>query len=100
MSALTVRLPDDKHARLRALAQSRGTTLNRLIDEMTTMMLVEHDAETRFRVRAARGAGNTARGLALLDKAAGAALIEGEQSGEPQPFDVDAFTRRMNKHKG
>jgi predicted DNA-binding protein len=71
MSALTVRLPDEKHNRLRALAQSRGTTLNRLIDEMTTMMLVEHDAETRFRMRAARGAGNAARGLALLDKAAG-----------------------------
>ena len=70
MSALTVRLPDDKHDRLRALAQSRGTTLNRLIDEMTTMMLVEHDAETRFRLRAANGAGKTARGLTLLKKAA------------------------------
>lgn len=69
MSALTVRLPDDKHARLRALAQSRGTTLNRLIDDMTTMMLVEHDAETRFRLRATRGSGNTERGLELLAKA-------------------------------
>jgi hypothetical protein len=70
MSALTVRLPDDKHARLRALAQSRGTTLNALIDEMTTMMLVENDAEVRFRLRAARGAGKEARGLSLLKKAA------------------------------
>ena len=69
MSALTVRLPDDKHARLRALAQSRGTTLNRLIDDMTTMMLVEHDAEARFRLRAARGSGKTERGLELLAKA-------------------------------
>ena len=32
MSALTLRLPDDKHARLRALAKSRGTTVNRLLD--------------------------------------------------------------------
>ena len=70
MSALTVRLSDDKHARLRALAQSRGTTLNALIDEMTTVMLVENDAEVRFRLRAARGAAKTARGLALLKKAA------------------------------
>ena len=69
MSALTVRLPDDKHNRLRALAQSRGTTLNRLIDEMTTIMLVEHDAETRFRLRAARGTGQTQRGVELLAKA-------------------------------
>ena len=29
-----------------------------------------------------------------------AALIEGEQSGEPQPFNVDAFTRRMNTQHG
>lgn len=71
MSALTVRLPDDKHNRLRALAQTRGTTVNRLIDEMTTLMLADFDAETRFRLRAARGAGKSARGLALLDKAAG-----------------------------
>jgi hypothetical protein len=70
MKALTVRLSDDKHARLRALAQSRRTTLNALIDEMTTVMLVENDAEVRFRLRAARGAGKTARGLALLKKAA------------------------------
>ena len=70
MSALTVRLPDDKHNRLRALAQSRGTTLNRLIDEMTTMMLVEHDAETHFRLRAAKGANKRDRGVELLAKAA------------------------------
>ena len=70
MSALTVRLPDDKHNRLRALAQSRGTTVNRLIDEMTTLMLAEFDAETRFQVRAARGAGHSDEGIALLCKAA------------------------------
>lgn len=71
MSALTLRLPDDKHQRLRALAQSRGTTVNRLIDDMTTVMLAEFDAETRFKVRAARGSGQLERGMVLLDKAAG-----------------------------
>jgi hypothetical protein len=70
MSAMTVRFSNDKHARLRALAQSRGTTLNALIDEMTTVMLVENDAEVRFRLRAARGMGKSTRGLALLKKAA------------------------------
>jgi predicted transcriptional regulator len=70
MTALTVRLPDDKHRRLRALAESRGTTLNRLIDDMATVMLAEHDAETRFKLRAARGAGRADRGLELLRKAA------------------------------
>ncbi len=72
MAALTLRIPDDKHQRLRALAQTRGTTINRMLDEMTTLMLAEFDAETRFQLRAARGAGKVARGLELLDKAAGA----------------------------
>ena len=71
MTALTVRLSDEKHRRLKALAKSRGAPLNRLIDEMTTLMLAEFDAETRFLVRAARGAGNLSRGLALLEKATG-----------------------------
>ena len=69
MAALTVRLPDDKHRRLKALAASRGTPLSRLIDEMTTVMLAEFDAETRFRLRARQGAGREVEGLALLDKA-------------------------------
>lgn len=69
MGALTVRLADDKHKRLKALAKSRGTPLNRLIDDMATIMLAEFDAETRFRVRAERGAGKAERGPALLEKA-------------------------------
>ncbi len=76
MTALTVRLPDDKHRRLKALAKSRGTPLNRLIDEMTTLMLAEFDAETRFQVRAARGADKTEIGLVLLEKAAAQDKVE------------------------
>lgn len=72
MTALTVRLPDEKHRRLKALAKSRGTPLNRLIEEMTTQLLAEFDAETRFKLRATRGAGQEARGLELLNKAMGA----------------------------
>lgn len=49
-------------------AKSRGTSINRMIDEMATLMLVEFDAETRFRLRAVRGAGKVDRGLKLLDK--------------------------------
>ena len=71
MSALSVRLPDDKHDRLRNMAKNRGTTINRLIDEMATLMLAEFVAETRFRLRAGRGHGKAACGLSLLKKAAG-----------------------------
>ncbi|MBL8504690.1 MAG: toxin-antitoxin system HicB family antitoxin [Rhodocyclaceae bacterium] len=69
MSALTIRLPDDKYRRLKELSQRRHTSVNRLIDEMATLMLAEFDAETRFQLRAERGRGKAARGIALLEKA-------------------------------
>ncbi|WP_371325058.1 toxin-antitoxin system HicB family antitoxin [Dechloromonas sp. ZY10] len=65
MGVLTVRLSDEKHQRLNALAKSRGTPLNRLIYEMATLMLSEFDATTRFEIRAARGESNAERRLAL-----------------------------------
>ena len=36
---------------------------------MATLMLAEFDAETRFQLRAERGRGKAARGIALLEKA-------------------------------
>jgi hypothetical protein len=41
--------------------------MNKLIDELATVALVQHDAETRFLTMAAKG--SAARGLELLDKA-------------------------------
>ncbi len=49
MAILTVRLSDEKHQRLKALAKSRGISLNRLIGEIVTQMLAEFDAETCYR---------------------------------------------------
>jgi len=69
MSALTIRIEDEKYARLKALARERHTSVNRLFDEMTTLILAEADAETRFELRAARGKGREARGLELLARA-------------------------------
>lgn len=71
MSALTIRLPDDKYQRLKELSRRRHTSVNRLIDEMTTLMLAEFDAETRFLLRAERGQDKAARGIELLEKAKG-----------------------------
>jgi predicted transcriptional regulator len=65
MSVLTIRLPDDKHERLRELAKARSVSVNKLVDELATVALANHDARIRFEVRAARG--QPARGLALLD---------------------------------
>jgi predicted transcriptional regulator len=71
MSALTLRLTDDKHQRLKELAHMRGQSINRLLDEVTTLMLAEFDAETRFKTRAMGGAGKQERGKQLLAKAVG-----------------------------
>ena len=66
MATLTIRLPDDKHARLKQLAQQRGISVNKLIEELSTVALAEFDAYTRFRAMAA--AGDPEIGLRLLDK--------------------------------
>lgn len=71
MSALIIRMPQDKRERLKQLARARSMSVNKLIDEVATILLAEFDAETRFRLRAARGAGKVRRGLALLEKARG-----------------------------
>jgi len=70
MSALTLRLPDEKYQRLKDMAHQRGQSVNRLLDEVTTLLLAEYDAETRFMLRAKRGMGKKERGLELLAKAA------------------------------
>ena len=66
MKTMTIRLPDDKHDRLKSLASRRGVSLNKLFEEFSTVALTEFDAENRFRLRAGRG--DRKRGLALLDK--------------------------------
>jgi predicted transcriptional regulator len=49
MARLTIRLSAEKHERLRELAERRKTSMNKLIDELSTVALTEFDAETRFR---------------------------------------------------
>jgi hypothetical protein len=65
-SILTIRLPRGKHARLRILARTRGVSINKLMDELATVAISNHDTESRFRARAARG--RRRKGLALLRK--------------------------------
>ena len=66
MATLTIRISDDKHERLKALATSRGISVNKLMEELSTIALTEFDAHTRFQAMAARG--NPEQGLKLLDK--------------------------------
>jgi predicted DNA-binding protein len=66
MATLTIRLPDDKHTRLKELAQSRGISVNKLMEELSTIVLTEFDTYTRFKAISARG--NVREGLKILDK--------------------------------
>nr|MBV6629291.1 toxin-antitoxin system HicB family antitoxin [Oceanococcus sp. HetDA_MAG_MS8] len=66
MATLTVRLPDDKHARLKALAERKNVSVNELMEELSTQAIAEFDAETRFRAMAAKG--SVRKGLEVLDK--------------------------------
>ena len=66
MATLTVRIPDDKHSRLKALAKHRHVSVNKLIEELSTQALAEFDSEVRFRALASNG--DIKKGLKLLDK--------------------------------
>jgi predicted transcriptional regulator len=66
MATLTVRIPDDKHLRLKQLAKSKGISINKLIEELSTVALAEFDTHNRFKLLAARG--SVSRGLEILDK--------------------------------
>lgn len=66
MSTLTIRLSDEKHNRLKALAAHRRISMNKLIEELSTQAIAEFDTEVRFRAMAATG--NPSKGLELLDK--------------------------------
>ncbi len=65
MTAFTVRLPDEAHNRLRLVAKQRQVSMNKLFEEMTTIVLTEFDAEVRFRLRASQGSAQ--HGLELLE---------------------------------
>ena len=66
MGTLTVRLPDDKHDRLKSLAAHKKVSINKLMEELSTQALAEFDSEVRFRAFAS--VGSTKKGFDLLDK--------------------------------
>ena len=66
MSTLTIRLPDDTHGRLKEIARQRGMSMNKLMEELSTVAITQYDAETRVRALAARGSVDD--GLRILDK--------------------------------
>lgn len=66
MATLTIRLPDDKHNRLKDLAAYKHTSMNKLFEEISTRIITEFDSEIRYRALAAQG--EPEKGLKILDK--------------------------------
>ncbi len=65
MSTLTIRLPDDTAQRLKSLAQSRGLSMNKLVEQLSAHALSAWDTENHFRAMAATG--DVQKALAVLD---------------------------------
>ena len=66
MATITLRIPDDKHNRLKSLAKHRKISVNKLMEEISTQVLAEFDSEIRFKTLALKG--DKKRGLELLAK--------------------------------
>lgn len=66
MATLTIRLSAVKHERLRQMAKQRKTSINKLIEEMSTANLAQFNTEVRFRALARKGSAK--EGLKILDK--------------------------------
>ncbi len=66
MATMTIRLSDDKHERLKRLAERRGISLNKLFEEWSTVALTEYDAQNRFRLLGSKG--DKQKALRVLDK--------------------------------
>lgn len=66
MSTLTIRIPDDKHKRLKQLAKMRNISVNKLIGELSTIVIAEYDAKIRFLARAAKG--NPTKAKSVLNR--------------------------------
>ena len=74
MSTVTLRLPDDTAQRLKQLAASRGISLNKLMEELSTAAIAAHDAETRIHALAA-GADRD-KALAVLDRLDASGIVQ------------------------
>jgi predicted transcriptional regulator len=66
MSTLTIRLPDDTAQRLKSLAQSRGLSMNKLVEQLSAHAISAWDTENHFRAMAATG--DVGKALVVLDR--------------------------------
>lgn len=66
MGTITLKLPDDLHQGIEFLAAQRKVSINKLYEELSSLLLRGYGAEMRFRKRA--DGGDRKKGLEILDK--------------------------------
>ena len=66
VSTLTIRLPDDTAQRLKSLAQSRGLSMNKLVEQLSAHALSAWDTENHFRAMAVTG--DVRLAISVLDR--------------------------------
>jgi predicted nucleic acid-binding protein len=66
MNAITFQGPGEVHEKMEEIAAEKGVSLPELLASVTNSIIVEHDAEIRFRKRAEGGAGLEGEALSLL----------------------------------
>ncbi len=66
MATLTVQISEENHSRLLRLARARRVTVDQLLDELSSAVLADSDAQTRFMARAKRS--SAVEGGKILDK--------------------------------
>jgi uncharacterized protein (DUF1778 family) len=66
MNTLTIRMPDSLADRLKSAARARGISVNKFVTEISVQALATQDAETRFRMMAAKA--DIPAALAVLER--------------------------------
>jgi hypothetical protein len=66
MSTLIIICPGDTAQRLKSLAQSRGLSMNKLVEQLSAHAISAWDTENHFRAMAATG--DVGKALAVLDR--------------------------------
>ncbi|MBC7621061.1 MAG: toxin-antitoxin system HicB family antitoxin [Candidatus Saccharibacteria bacterium] len=66
MSTLTIRLPNDTAHQLKSLAQSRGLSMNMLVEQFSPHALAAFETENHFRTVAATA--DVRKALTLRDR--------------------------------
>jgi predicted DNA-binding protein len=63
---LTIRLPDNTAQRLKSLAQCRGLSMNKLVEQLSAHALTAWDTENHFRAMTVTG--DVQKASAVLDR--------------------------------